>query len=182
MYVYRVDQDVAFVHGWYKNNDSPEQNYKNSHIPKVPLLLAALTTVQAMRFASILKEEQWQEVGWYPSCHCELDTAHRVILYKKEQDVPLLPPAVCPNSYKNGGFNEFIPLGCSAISLAQRSKLTPVTDMHRTLGLHRRETKKPVKLKVRGNWRFFAQTELASYWYWGLAPDETNRHKYEKEG
>lgn len=171
MYVNFLEKDVATVYEWYGGVD-----YKASELPKIPLLIAALVDIQANQYKSVILKDDWREVGWYPGCHYKLDDprCYRVTLFCKEQDTAPLGKKLGEPWYD---LNTFCNLGCSCVSYKKMPKLTAIQCYHRTLGIHRRE--KPTKLKTYNNWHRFATTPLASYWFWGLLPDETDRHKYE---
>src|ERR1035437_1746081 len=168
--------DVGTVNGWYTDDGvDVEKVYTEVRVPQIPLLLATLNEKAVVVFSSILHREGWREVGWYPSCHDALAIGTKITLYCKEQAVDCIPKVVAMPA-----FNEYVPLGCSCNSMKRRSRLSFMVDEHCTLGLHRRPIVKLAKLKTFGSWRMFAQTQVASYWFWGLAPDETDRFKYEK--
>ncbi len=176
MFAEQMEQDVACVYGWYaRNTEEYKKEYSALKLPKVPLLLTTLVADQEKHAKDILTQEGWLKVGWYPSCHDELDKAARVTLYYKEQDEQ--PRPVPQQRYPPAGFNIQVPLGCSCNPYKTRVKLTVNYDRHRTLGVHRHIT--PTPRKTVNNWHRFAVTPLASYWFWGLLPDETDRHKYE---
>jgi hypothetical protein len=172
--VHQVEPDVAAVTLWW----GAEKEYKKLVLPKVPLLLASLIEDQAETAKPIMEKDGWREIGWYPTCHRSLDTGFKVFLFCKEQDVPPLPFLRRP-TYYNGKPICFmdIPLHCSCLPYAKMPKLVTIQDQHRTMGVHRRTLKTP--RKHLNNWHRFAVTPLASYWFWGLLPDETNRHKFE---
>lgn len=182
--VYPIEKDVSALHGWYYVTKA---DYQKLVLPKVPLLIAALTEDQAKPCVGFLKEDGWREVGWYPSCHDTLDKGYKVILFCKEQDVPPVEGPVGAKGYDgkfyaSRTFNEYVPLSCSCVSYPKMVKMTRKSDQHATLGVHRRTTPMRTKRVTMNNWRKFATTPLATYWFWGLAPDETDRHEYEKRG
>ncbi len=176
MFAEQMEQDVACIYGWWANNKkTAKEDYSKLILPKVPLLLTTLVEDQEKHAKDILKQEGWLKVGWYPSCHMELDKAPRVTLFYKEQDEQ--PRPVPPQKYPPVSFNISVPLGCSCNPYKTLVTLTLPCDRHRTLGVHRHPGR--TFRKTYGNWHRFAVTPLASYWFWGLLPDETNRHKYE---
>jgi len=176
MFTEQIEQDVACVYGWWSRDSiEAKKEYSKLQLPKVPLLLTTLAEEQEKHAKDILKQEGWLKVGWYPSCHSELAKAPKVTLYYKEQDEQ--PKPVPKQRYPPAGFNAQVPLGCSCNPYKTRVKLTLPSDRHRTLGVHRHTT--PTSRAVVNNWHRFAVTPLASYWFWGLLPEETNRRKYE---
>jgi len=178
MIYWQCELDVGCIYSFYA--DEVEKEYAAFKLPKIPLLIAALTDDQAKNYNSILVKDNWRQVGWYPGCHYDLGEpeGNRVILYCKEQDVPPLKKVEIPKTtYRRCHFNEYLPLGCSCVSLKNRPKLTPISYRHRTIGLHRKT--KFTKARTFNNWHKFAVTSLAEYWFWGLLPDETDIHKYE---
>jgi len=176
MFAEQIEQDVACVYGWWgRDSDEAKKGYSMLKLPKVPLLLTTLVEDQEEHARDILKQEGWLKAGWYPSCHEELGKAPRVTLFYKEQDEQPRPGP--PQKYPPIGFNISVPLGCSCEPYPTRVKLTRVSDLHRTLGVHRHTTR--TFKKTLNNWHRFAVTPLASYWFWGLLPEETNRRKYE---
>jgi hypothetical protein len=175
MYVTSIEPDVQCVYHWYDGIRS----YKTFKLPKVPLSLAAICGEgyrdqrDIPELFDVIKKDGWREVGWYPSCHEPLKGGYKVHLFCKEQNVPLVK---CVSM----GFNRgILPLSCSCVSFPMRGKIPLVYDRHSGLGLHR--LTKPTLRKTYNNWHRFADTELASYWFWGLLPDETNVHKFEKK-
>lgn len=175
MFAEQIEQDVACVYGWWgRDNVEVQKDYRKLVLPKVPLLITVLNEEQLMKSKDVLQQEGWFKVGWYPSCHDELDKALPVTLFYKEQNEQ---PRPIPNQKYPTSFNTSAPLGCSCNSYKTRVKLTLKLDRHRTLGVHRNIT--PTNRVAVNNWHRFAVTPLASYWFWGLLPDETNRRKFE---
>lgn len=183
MYVSYSNLDVACVGEWY-GIDNALKNYKALKLPKIPLLLASMSTEQTAGYRSIVEADGWREVCWYPSCHHTLAKGPRITIFCKKQNVSPLEEMPFVRNYDGSraretpAFNRSLPLHCSVTGCETHVKLTPKEDMHRIIGLHRMTRKS--KKNVFNNWRKFATTSLASYWYWGLAPDETDVHKYEK--
>lgn len=172
-----IHGDVACVYSWYEDYAAFKKK-----LPKIPLLLACLAGTQVDKYSQTLLADGWREVGWYPSCHQSLDTGAKVSLMCKEQKVA--PVKEMPKiisyagyEYKVSPFNEYVPLGCSVMSYETRVKQTIFQDQHRVMGLHRRTTK--TRQVYFGNWIRFAKTPLATYWFWGLAPNEKDRFKLE---
>ncbi|SRR6266550_2501391 len=178
MHVEQIEEDVACVYGWWEKKVTDlERAYIVLPLPKVPLLLTVLCEDQEKVAKSILNREGWRKVGWYPSCHNELEDGERVSLFCKERDCK--PRSLPRVKYDRLSFNQGVPsLGCSCNAHKARRKLTQVVDVHCTLGIHRHAGPAPLRKTV-GNWHRFAVTPLASYWFWGLKPEETNRRKYE---
>jgi hypothetical protein len=171
VYVEVIERDVACVCSWGIWKVKPEIEYGKLVLPQVPLLLATLSQEQFDLYKGVILREGWREVGWYPTCHDNLDDGFKMRLMCKEQKVPL------PYEGGRGVFNDYVPLSCSCVSLKTRVKLTPIADFHRIMGVHRMT--EPCLRRSYNNWRRFADTPLASYWFWGLLPTETDRHKYE---
>ena len=175
MFAEQMEQDVACVWGWWdKDKAETQEGYSKLSLPKVPLLITTVSERIQKHARGFLKEEGWSIAGWYPGCHEELATAGKVTLFYKEQDEQ---PKPIPQQKYPSSFNTSVPLGCSCIPYKTLVKLTLVCDRHRTLGVHRRTAR--TLRKTYGNWHRFAVTPLASYWFWGLLPDETNRRKFE---
>src|SRR5882762_1356794 len=112
MFAEQMEQDVACVYGWYARDSAEvKKDYSTLILSRVPLLLTVLVEDQEKHAKDILKQEGWLKVGWYPSCHNELDKAPRVTLFYKEQDEQ--PRPVPKQRYPLAGFNISVPLGCS---------------------------------------------------------------------
>jgi hypothetical protein len=178
--VQQQDRDVACIFSW-----GPGSDYEKLALPKLPLLLAVLMPSQLDVYRKKMLADDWRVVGWYPTCHAPLADGFPVTLLCKEQKVPLIPmPLNNQKDYygrpiERSTFNQYVPLGCSCNPSSRLVKLTRFEDMHRTMGVHRRTT--PTKRVTFNGWHRFADTPLASYWFWGLLPHEKDRFKYEEK-
>lgn len=175
-----VYRDVSTIYGWYKEGFKPAMYGTAMRQIKTQLTIAALREPDAEFHRAVLEADKWREICWYPGCHGPLEEKRGYVKpYKMHIFARINPKAKLrlepPNDYHS------YTLSCS-VSAYSNFPLTgkpALNDYHCSMGICRRLLNtEPIDKRENGQWRKFATTELATYWFWGLKPTETDVYKF----